>query len=404
MNVGCPNCGGPVEFRAGSSICVVCPSCRSAVVRAGLDASQLKLVGKVAQLALTDHAMSIGTRGVYEGRAFTVLGRIQLDFGQGVWDEFYAVFVDVQGLETWGWIAEAQGQLLVTFAERAPAISYDAIQVPMTITIGNRSFVAQERGIGHFVAAEGELPTEIELGQNFGYVDLSGAGGWFATLDYGHGNRALPEIAYVGRSVTHESLGLPPPTQVAREAAMRAAQPAEGTKLACPKCGAPIEIRAPSETKQVVCGHCNSLLDASHGALAWLSVLKQLSTTPKIPIGTEGKLDALLGEATVAGNPPASWKVIGFMTRKCNVEGSDYFWDEYLLYASTRGFRYLTEQNGHWSVVVPVEVGNVDNERDDVAVYQGDRFQMFCVVHAIVARVLGEFPGLVAIGEHARDD
>ena len=43
----CPSCGGPVEFKSGQSIVVICQYCRSAVARTDRD---LKDLGKVAEV------------------------------------------------------------------------------------------------------------------------------------------------------------------------------------------------------------------------------------------------------------------------------------------------------------------------------------------------------------------
>ena len=45
----CPNCGGPIEFKLGSSAALVCPWCRHSVVRTDRD---LRSFGKVADLVL----------------------------------------------------------------------------------------------------------------------------------------------------------------------------------------------------------------------------------------------------------------------------------------------------------------------------------------------------------------
>ena len=33
LQANCPSCAGPIEFKAGSTIVLVCPFCRSAVAR-----------------------------------------------------------------------------------------------------------------------------------------------------------------------------------------------------------------------------------------------------------------------------------------------------------------------------------------------------------------------------------
>lgn len=397
MIVSCPSCGSPVEFKAGSSVAVVCEHCKFVVVRSDRD---IRLVGKVADLAQTDSPLYVGLHGNFRGVPFTIVGRQQLDHGQGPWDEWYCAFQDGR----WGWLAEAQGRYYFTFAVQPPNAAYEQVVLGHSIQVNNQPFTVAEKGVGTFVAFEGELPVVSQAGDRFGYIDLSGPEGTFGTLDYG-GSPHAPEAAYVGYVVPFRELGLPIDPAAARLAKMAGAsgQAPEGTALKCPNCGGNLECKAPGATKRIACPYCNSLLDASSGPLRWLEVLQQQKTIPQIPIGSKGRIDAFTGEATVTGEAPVEWTVIGYMTRACEVEGTWYNWDEYLLYEQTHGFRFLTEQNGHWNVVVPVEPGSVQVGAvfDDVARWRNLEFKKFSQVDAVVTRVLGEFYWEVTIGEES---
>ncbi len=398
MTVNCPSCGGPVEFKAGSSVAVACPHCKYIVVRSDRD---LRLVGKVADLAKTDSPIYVGLRGTFRGIGYQIVGRQQLDHGQGPWDEWYCAFDDGR----WGWLAEAQGRYYFTFAVQPPAIPYDYAVLGHQVQVGQQLFTVAEKGSGSFVTFEGELPVIGTPGEYFGYVDLSGVGGTFGTLDYGQGSGHAPEAAYVGYVVPFPDLGLPIDPAAKRLAAMMGSSGSspEGTALTCPNCGGNLECKAPGVSKRIACPYCNSMLDASSGPLKWLEVLEQQKTIPKIPIGAKGKLSGLLGESVVTGQAEPEWVLIGYMTKACNVDGAWYYWDEYLLYEQTRGFRFLLEQNGHWSVVVPIEVGSVEVGQtfDNVARWHGKEFKKFSEVDATVTRVLGEFYWEVTIGEES---
>jgi hypothetical protein len=397
VTVGCPSCGAPVEFKAGSSVAVVCANCKFCVVRSDRD---IRLVGKVADLAQTDSPLYLGLRGNFRGIGYAIVGRQQLDHGQGPWDEWYCAFDDGR----WGWLAEAQGRYYFTFAVQPPPIPYDHAVLGHQINVNNQPFTVAEKGSGQFVTFDGELPVVGTPGEYFGYIDISGPNGTFGTLDYGQGSGYAPEAAYIGYVIPFPELGLPFDPAAKRLAAMAggAGGGAEGTALKCPNCGGNLECKAPGATKRIACPYCNSMLDASSGPLKWLEVLEQQQTIPKIPIGSQGKIHTLVGEAVETGKEPV-WTVIGYMTKACNVDGAWYYWDEYLLYEQTRGFRFLTEQNGHWSIVVPIEAGsvNVGQVFDDVARWRGMEFKKFSQVDATVTRVLGEFYWSVEIGEES---
>ncbi len=103
----CPNCGAPIEFKLGASRATVCGHCQAIVARAGQD---FTAVGKVADLIPTGSRIALGSHGVIGQLAFEVIGRLQYQWQQGVWDEWYVAFADGR----WGWLAEAQGRFYVT--------------------------------------------------------------------------------------------------------------------------------------------------------------------------------------------------------------------------------------------------------------------------------------------------
>jgi ribosomal protein S27AE len=106
----------------------------------------------------------------------------------------------------------------------------------------------------------------------------------------------------------------------------------------CPNCGAPVVIRGFATTLSVVCGNCHSILDAKDPNFAVLQRFQAAERIqPLIPLGTRGK---------IRGDP---YEVIGFQVRTITAEGVDYSWEEYLLFNPYKGFRYLTQYQGHWN-------------------------------------------------------
>src|SRR5579872_4168089 len=105
-----------------------------------------------------------------------------------------------------------------------------------------------------------------------------------------------------------------------------------------------MELRGFGHALTVVCQQCLSVLDASTPELTVLQKIQEkYRVTPKIPLGTRGKLVG------------ATWQAIGFQTRETQDEGVFYVWDEYLLFNPYKGFRYITEYQGHWNFVTPLE-------------------------------------------------
>jgi len=107
--------------------------------------------------------------------------------------------------------------------------------------------------------------------------------------------------------------------------------------LKCPTCGAQLAVRSFENAVTVVCRSCHSILDAKDPNLR---VLQQFAAAtgeahPLIPLGARGKLHG------------TDYMAIGFQRRTITVDSVDYSWHEYLLFNPYKGYRYLTEYNGH---------------------------------------------------------
>ncbi|MBI4601264.1 MAG: DUF4178 domain-containing protein [Planctomycetes bacterium] len=394
VEVSCPGCGAPIRFEVGSSVVRVCARCGSAVARGDRDPEDL---GKVAALADTGSRLALGLRGRREGVGFQVVGHVQLEHpAGGTWDEWYAAFSDGR----WGWLAEAQGKLYLTFAgppaAHRAALAWERLRpgelVPLELEGG--PFVVAEAAEAAVRGAEGEIPYRLEPGETYRYADLSGPGGAFATLQYGEGPEDPVEV-YIGREVSPEDLEL----GEAGGAAERRPRQVEGVHLACPSCGGALEVRVPDRTERVGCPSCGALLDASQGTLRFLKLAGPPAKgteggaghlpRPAIPLGSKGTLDGL------------SLTVIGFLLRSTEVGGTRYRWTEHLLHEPEKGFWWLVCSDGHWSLVRSVPPGSVTRD-GQAARREGRRFRYFQGSIARVDAVLGELYWKVEVGEAVR--
>src|SRR5579885_2132543 len=169
------------------------------------------------------------------------------------------------------------------------------------------------------------------------------------------------------------------------------APPVVKTKsLHCPNCGGPVQLRGFGHALTVVCQQCMSVLDASNPQLR---VLQQVQVKhrfqPKIPLGTRGKLDGV------------AWEAIGFQRRTVHADGEEFTWEEYLLFNPYKGFRYVTEYDGHWNVVTPLEAqpARLAIGRRPAVSMDGHTYRHFSGAEAATTFVLGEFPWRVKVGE-----
>jgi hypothetical protein len=163
--------------------------------------------------------------------------------------------------------------------------------------------------------------------------------------------------------------------------------------LNCPGCGAALTIRSFSNAVTVVCAHCHAVLDAQDPRLTILQRFEAAvnEDPPLIPLGTRG---------TIRGT---AYEVVGFQRRTIEVEGVPYSWHEYVLFNPYKGFRYLTEYNGHWNdTSILRSVPTVDKySKPPTASYLGETYKHFQTAKAETRYVLGEFPWRVHVGECA---
>jgi hypothetical protein len=163
--------------------------------------------------------------------------------------------------------------------------------------------------------------------------------------------------------------------------------------LNCPGCGASLTVRSFGNAVTIVCDSCHSILDAKDPALQILQKFKAATdeTRPLIPLGTRGKMRG------------TDYEVIGFQRRTIHVDGLPYSWHEYVLFNPYKGFRYLTEYEGHWNdVSILKALPTVSAYKSPPTVtYLGETYKHFQTAQAGTSYVLGEFPWQVRVGESA---
>jgi hypothetical protein len=383
-----------VVFRYDDSFVRICDSCRNAVLRTDRGIESL---GKVADLLPSSSPLELFLEGRYNdaggpavpggrGLGFLLIGHAQLRHGAGgTWDEWYAKFDDSR----WGWIAEAQGRIYVTFEMLGAQLpAYEDLEPGGTITLqdgGPRTFTIGERGEAEYLACEGEIPYRFVPGRRFRFADLADGQGRFATIDYGSPDQPRAPVLFLGRQVTLADLGWAKRAPRERPAAATV----QASRLACPQCDGSIELRVPDQSMRVACPYCDALLDNSSGAFA---VLKKLKATerqrPPIALGSKATFDDV------------TYTLVGFVRRHAVFSYQKFPFDEYLLYAPAVGFRWLVESDGHWSFVTTLPPGAVQGTSADMNVtYRGTSFRVYQRCPLEVASVWGELYWRVEIGE-----
>lgn len=204
VTVHCPECGAPVRMRAGI-MTAVCEYCDSTLVRTD---ANIDLIGKVSHLLDTGSPILLGSHGRFGGTPFDVIGRLQVRYERGTWNEWYLAFAD----GTNGWLSDAQGRFAIMRRAEptGPLPAWDALVLGETVRLGGKPFLVVDRRAAAYQGAEGELPFVAQPGVVFHAADLANDRGQAATLDFGTDPAAGAPDLYLGTFVRLAAIELAP--------------------------------------------------------------------------------------------------------------------------------------------------------------------------------------------------
>jgi hypothetical protein len=195
----CPACGALVAFQSAAPF-AVCSHCQSLLVRRDVS---LESLGRAAQVPADFSPLQLNTGGVFDKHRFTLIGRMRKTWAEGSWSEWCALFDD----QRLGWLAEAQGDLVMTFERSADAFakpkspdSFPRAAAGDSLTLDGRPFTVSDVKQVTCTGAEGELAAGLLLDKNLKSIDLRGPGLEFATIEVG----AKAVQLFMGRYVEFE--------------------------------------------------------------------------------------------------------------------------------------------------------------------------------------------------------
>jgi ribosomal protein S27E len=377
--VSCPSCGAEVKFRSHASVMAVCEYCSTSVLK---DAGAVKDLGKMSAVLEDYSPIQIGTSGVIGGRAFNVVGRIQLKYSAGMWNEWYLLFDDAST----AWLGDSSGMYVIT-AERKvegemPAFS--EIVPGRNYNIGDQRLTAAEVRRADCIGGQGELPFKVGEGYQAQVADFR-RGGEFVTLDYSDGPRP---VVYTGVAVTLEAMQC----QLLRDddAIQRSAGRYRGKldALDCPSCGSPIKY-LPGMTAHLLCPACHAQVDAASPKAQVLAAGERIAAVhTTLELGAQAKLNN------------QDYTVIGMM-RRADDEGTQ--WTEYLLYGTRAGFSWLVETSEGWSrATVMPEWPMMTSPVAETAVADKMTFNKLYEYGSQVTYAVGAFNWRVNVGDRTR--
>jgi Domain of unknown function (DUF4178) len=145
--------------------------------------------------------------------------------------------------------------------------------------------------------------------------------------------------------------------------------------LNCPKCKTLNPVRGKAMTLAMTCSNCNIYFRQGR----WNKELTTFAAKHQqaLPLGSKGIIDGI------------RYEVMGF-TVKMETKYK-YNWREYLVFNPYKGYAFLSEYNGHWNFVWPIEDDPKHGSIDSDFEFNNKHFQLFQKYRSEVIYANGEF-------------
>ena len=395
LQIACPSCGSSVPFRSQATLYATCATCRTLLVRKEL---ALEPIGQAGQLQPDGTLLRVGTQGVFAGKNFEVIGRLQVALGDakapaGTWNEWCVSFSNGQ----LGWIGEAQGEYFLSFIQATEGlVPYSKLKVGDSLTVGPTLFVVTNLTVGRAISFEGELPFLTRQGYDVPFADLRSDSSMAATIDYSDDEPTF----YLGEWCRFDDLKFSGLRSEDDDAQAFNASSGLVTGFKCASCGAAHEVKASGISQSLICEYCGTGTDLTDPTFSKIyKANKDKASVPAVvPLGSKLTFPE--------DGPKVEWECLGYLQKTTVVDGVHYTWGEYLLYESKQGYRWLVESQGHWSVVetlshLPTDVSGqpVGDPLGAPLRLDGLDYKHFQTTRARVSYAAGEFYWKVSVGD-----
>jgi hypothetical protein len=377
FSAACPSCGAQVSFHSTASVMAVCEYCQTTILR---DENTIRDQGKMSAILEDYSPLQIGSSGFLDGLGFALIGRIQLQYTDGFWNEWYLQFDD----GTNGWLSDALGLYVITRAVRhlEGAPLFNVLSINQIIVYDSISFRVTDCRHATCTGGQGELPFVVGPGWQTSVADLR-VQARFMSLDYSDG---YPPQVYEGRAVTLSGLKF----QLLRD--IDQIQSATGkvkgkiTNLECPNCGSPIPY-VMGMAEHLACPACRAEVAISGDKAQLLVKHKELTTLKSaLSLGDKATIDQ------------HAYVVIGLMQMEEVSETLSSLWTEYLLYSLEAGFLWLVD-GGEEQWQKTIVLNELPEEKVGNAYFQEKLWERKWAYQGRVLYAVGAFNWRVKVGD-----
>lgn len=329
----CSECGISNGFVSPKATFRVCTNCRHTVFRLPANIKPIKHYNMPEDATI----FKIGSQGVFNGNAFTIIGRLRLQLNNGflnLWQLHYSqaqqtdkVFL-AEGLlgyallkfESPTWVS-AYVKADVKPGDEFPAAFEDA-----------KIYITTEKASCIYSLYDGEIAEELPVSfDGTAVYELNtGAGGAAYYFNTVKDNQFL----LVGEWVEPHQLKL---TNLRFDIANPKAlnELIKPITVDCNECKQPITVLAQKQSAYVVCGNCANYYELDRVVIRKKKdITPNKNYTPAFTIGSTGVIDKI------------PYTVTGYVLKK--ESHANIYWHEYFLYNPIAGYIFLAEFDGNW--------------------------------------------------------
>ncbi len=302
----CPKCSSPLEFQSLQTTQNICAQC--------------------FLLNENDSPLQIGSYGEFRTQSFRVIGCKKKATSHLAWLEWLVMLEDT----SLAWIRESQGtwSLFWFDSPNEERRTFDLNTLDERFIYAGEKYILRRSAGASLEFQNGESLLQSVVGE------ISQVSEALRLKDL---NSLLHIEVYAGSHLPFISRGEWVEFSSFNFGGLRSIDQSI-QKIICPNCSSRFLVRHKSFSLRAVCNTCYSIIDISSDDHMSLSDFdRENKFDPAIAIGSQGKI---LGE---------SFEVIGCMRLK-NKLSPTFFIVKYLLYSSTQSYRWLREENGHWTI------------------------------------------------------
>lgn len=144
---------------------------------------------------------------------------------------------------------------------------------------------------------------------------------------------------------------------------------------ACPHCKQVYEPHAKTHALTAVCESCHTYF----GFGKWMDEEATFGEdiVPVIPVYKKGKIKGI------------TWQILGFIVKRDKKYKSQ--WREYCMFNPAEGLAFLSEYNGHWNFIRPINKTPRKHISDSSFTFEGEEYRLFQKYYAQIVFARGEF-------------